>query len=218
MIKAVIFDLDGTLCNTLADLTAAVNEAISPYSSEKKSEAEVCSMIGDGIPMLLSRALGDAADERQKEKAYKTFKKYYSEHLTDNTYAYDGIEQTLSALKEMKLRLAVLTNKNQAFAEEIVKTLLPRKFDVILGAKPSMPKKPDPTGAFFVARKLKVNTDECVIVGDSANDINTASNCGAVSIGVPWGFRSVDELRANHARFIAAEPSEIAEIIKRING
>ncbi len=218
MIKAVIFDLDGTLCNTLADLTAAVNEAITHFSCEPKDEATVCGMIGDGIPVLLDRALGMKSSEKDKEKAYKIFKKYYSEHLTDKSYVYDGIEQTLAELKNMKLRLAVLTNKNHSFAEEIVKTLLPRKFDVIIGLKPSIPRKPDPTGAFFVAKKLKVNTDECVIVGDSANDVNTASNCGAVSIGVPWGFRSVDELRANHARFIASEPAEIVEIIKRING
>lgn len=217
MIKAVFFDLDGTLCYTLKDLCDAVNYALGFMGCAPHKLEEFNPMVGDGIPTLIKRALPDTATDADNKKALKLFNKYYAEHCTDNTYAYDGMCETVASLKKKGYKLGVLTNKNQAFAEMIVKHFYPKMFDVIIGHKPSLPKKPDPTGAFMLAGKFHVNTDECVIVGDSANDMVTASECGAISIGVLWGFRDETEIRGAGARFVCTKPSEIESIIDNIN-
>ena len=216
MIKAAIFDLDGTLCYTLTDLANAVNFAVCEFGGKPHQIESFNKMVGDGMPVLIKRALPDADDATLK-KALKVFKKHYAEHLLDNTYLYDGITETVKGLKEMGLKVAVFTNKDQSFAEQIVREFFGNSFDVILGGKPSLPKKPDPEGAFFIARKLRVNTDECAIIGDSSNDMETARACGALALGVPWGYRSVSELKNTGARFICETPNDILKIIGEIN-
>lgn len=216
MIKAVIFDLDGTLCYTLRDLADAVNFAVKEFGGKPYELESFNMMVGDGMPVLIKRALPDLSDDERK-KALKLFKKYYADHCLDNTYVYEGIEDCLTALRKNGIKTAVFTNKDQSFAETIVRELIKVRFDMILGGKPSLPKKPEPEGAFMIARKLRVNTDECVIVGDSSNDMETACSCGSVGVGVLWGYRSRDELIRSGARFLCEKPQDIAKIVGEIN-
>ena len=216
MIKAVIFDLDGTLCYTLRDLANAVNYAVAEFGGEPYELDSFNMMVGDGMPVLIKRALPHLSDADRK-KALKLFKKHYAEHCLDNTYIYDGIADCLSALRADGIKTAVFTNKDQSFAETIVRELIKVRFDMILGGKPSLPKKPEPEGAFMIARKLRVNTDECIIVGDSSNDMQTACACGSVGLGVLWGYRSREELIRSGARFLCDKPEDIVRIIREIN-
>lgn len=218
MIKSVIFDLDGTLVYTLPDIAASVNAALKEQGFAERSLEEFCGFVGDGVAKMVERALPDAErTPKNCKKTLQSFRRHYAEHCVDSSRPYPGIEELLDSLKAAGMKLAVFSNKDQAFTETIVRSLFKGKFDVIVGARPSLPKKPDPTGAFFVMRKLRVNSDECFLVGDSANDMETASACGAVSIGVLWGYRSREELASSGARFICENPSKIAVILKEIN-
>ena len=128
MIKAAIFDLDGTLCYTLTDLANAVNFAVCEFVGKPHQIESFNKMVVDGMPVLIKRALPDADDATLK-KALKVFKKHYAEHLLDNTYLYDGITETVKGLKEMGLKVAVFTNKDQSFAEQIVREYIGNSFD-----------------------------------------------------------------------------------------
>lgn len=207
-----IFDLDGTLANTLCDLADATNYALQklgypvhPYESYKK-------FVGNGVQKLCYRALPDDKKE-DTDRLLEIFSEYYGKHFLDKTNLYDGMKKCLDILKENNVTLAVATNKPQNFARQIINKLLPEfDFVKVLGGCAERPKKPDTTIISEIISGLPED-NRVFMIGDSNVDIQTAKNAGISSIGCVWGFRGREELENAGADFIAEIPSDIAEFI-----
>ena len=216
MIKAILFDLDGTLVDSLEDIAIATNFGLKNLGLPVRETEEFKYFVGDGIPKMLMRAAG-TEDENVLALMKSDFFEHYSVHYADNTYAYDGMKELVSALKEKGYKVAVVTNKAQEMADEVVKKLYGDVFDLILGQREGIPAKPDPTAAFMAMSELSVNPDECVFLGDSGMDVATAVNSGAIPVGELWGYRKEDELLLNGARFIIKEPIELLNLVEDFN-
>ncbi|MBE6862040.1 MAG: HAD family hydrolase [Ruminococcus sp.] len=212
--KIAIFDLDGTLADTLADLADAVNNGLEhlgypvhPYESYK-------TFVGDGVQKLCYRALPDDKKD-ETEKLHELFREYYNVHFLDKTTLYPGIKETLAELSNSGVFLAVATNKPQDFALRIIEKLLPEtNFVKILGGCSEREKKPDPTIIHEIIDELPIGTN-AYMIGDSDVDIRTANNAGIASVGCLWGFRTEKELSDAGADYIAEKPSDIADFIIR---
>ncbi len=217
MIKAVLFDLDGTLANSLSDLANATNYAISKFGFPERETEEFKYFAGDGMPKMIERALPENDKNTDNvNKVMPIFLRYYGEHYCDNTKAYAGMPELIDELKGKSIMVAVVTNKNQAMAEKVVNKLYGDRFDLILGKREGIPAKPDPTAALIAMETLGVKPDECVFVGDSMMDVMTGVNSGAYPVGVLWGFRKKDELISGGAKSIIDNPKELLEIIENL--
>jgi len=218
MIKAVLFDLDGTLADSLIDLADGVNRAIASKGFPTHPVEAFKYFVGDGIPKMIERALPEGnRDADTIEEIKGLFMPYYAIHYADNTYAYNGMPELVNTLKNKGFIVAVVTNKEQNMANEVVTSLYGNVFDLIFGKRDGIPAKPDPTAALMAMNELGVKPDECVFIGDSGMDVATAVNSGAVPIGELWGFRKEDELRANGAKYIISKPCELLDIIEELN-
>ena len=217
MIKAVIFDLDGTLANTLEDLTDGVNLALKKYGYPERTVEEICEFVGNGILNLLDRASSHKTDEEGLLKLRDEFYTYYSDHYCYKTYAYEGMAELIDALRVRGLMTAVVTNKDDEVAKTIVKNLLGERFNIVRGKLDGCPAKPDPTSTLAVMKELGVTPDECVFLGDSGVDIMTGANSGATAVGETWGFRDESHLKEHGAKYIIHEPSELLGIIDSLN-
>ena len=218
MIKAVLFDLDGTLVDSLIDLADAVNQALTIKGYPSHPVDAFKYFVGDGIPKRSERALPqDRKSERYINEIKEIFAPYYAVHYADNTYAYEGMPQLVNTLKEQGFIVAVVTNKAQDMADIVVKSLYCDAFDLIFGKREGIPAKPDPTAALMAMDELGVKPYECVFIGDSGMDVATAVNSGAVPVGELWGFRKEDELLSNGAKYIINKPKELLDIIKELN-
>ena len=216
MIKAVLFDLDGTLVNSLSDLAASTNFALTKFGFPTHETEKYKYFVGDGMAKLIERALPE--DKRDMETIYTTldiFMKHYRAHYVDKTVPYDGISELLDKLTGVKK--AVISNKADEMVIPLTKKLLGDRFDIVCGKREGYPTKPDPTLTLEIIEKLGVASNECIFVGDSGMDMAVAKNSGCVALGVLWGFRSEEELLLNGADYIAKKPAEILEIIKEIN-
>ena len=213
MKSLVMFDLDGTLLNTISDLGAACNYALEKCGFQTHPIAAYNYMVGNGVRVLMNRAAPDA-DEIKIEELLKYFREYYDEHCTDTTVPYPGIEELLKNLTEQGVKVAVATNKYQKAAEKIIQHYFPEiPFVAILGQVSSRPAKPDPSIAFAVLNISPTPKAEVAFVGDSAVDMETARRACVSSIGVTWGFRPVSELRKAYAEHIVSNPSEIYKLV-----
>ncbi len=218
MIKAVLFDLDGTLADSLIDLADGVNRALTQKGYPTHPVDAFKYFVGDGIPKMIERALPEEHRNNDSVKEIKDiFMPYYAIHYSDNTYAYDGMPELVNTLKAKGFIVAVVTNKEQAMANEVVTSLYGDVFDLIFGKRDGIPAKPDPTAALMAMKELGVTPDECVFIGDSGMDVATAVNSGAVPVGELWGFRKEDELLANGAKYIINKPNELLNIIEELN-
>lgn len=214
MIKAVIFDLDGTLVNSLFDLATACDYALSQKGFPTHTVEEYKYFIGNGIPKLIERALPEVNRNAYTIEVVKEiFLKYYSVHFADKTVAYGGMKETVTELKNRGLKLAVVTNKADNMAKSVVKAVYGDIFDIVVGLNDKFPAKPNAASTLDTLNKLSVTPDECVFVGDSAVDIQTANNAGIKSVGVLWGFRDREELMENGATYIIDNPQELLQII-----
>lgn len=217
MIKAVLFDLDGTLVDTLGDLSKGVNAELSKrgYPTHPKDAFKI--FVGNGIPKMVERAApADIAPEVLKEIT-DSFVAYYSVHYADYTEAYSGTTELISAVKEKGLKVAVVTNKAQGPAELVVNKFFGDSFDLIFGQKPGIPAKPDPTAALLAMKELGVTPNECVFMGDTGIDVETGVNSGAYPVGVLWGFRDEAELKGAGAKELIENPLELISIIDKLN-
>lgn len=215
MIKAVLFDLDGTLVNSLADLATAGNHALVKLGCPIHRVDDYKYFVGHGLADLARRILPEnKRDEDTKAQCLKILLEYYSEHFVDKTYAYEGMPQTIKALNDCGIKVAVASNKAQDMAELVVEKIYGNVFELILGKRESFPVKPDPTMLLYAMEKLNVSPNECVFVGDSGMDMAAAVNAGALPVGVLWGFRTAEELNRNGAKFLANTSSELLNIIK----
>ncbi|MDE6112693.1 MAG: HAD family hydrolase [Bacteroidales bacterium] len=213
--RLVIFDLDGTLVDTLADLAAAMNTVLSRLGYPTHPVADYRFKVGNGVAKLVERSLPEAARQQPAvvADALQQFLDYYNRHDMDATAPYDGIPDLLKRLKARSLQLAVASNKPHAAAVEIVHHYFGQDlFDCIYGQRPGAPVKPDPAIVHDILRTLDVSAGQALYVGDSAVDMETARRSGIPSVGVLWGFRPESELREAGACHIVSHPSEIFRI------
>lgn len=207
-----IFDLDGTLLDTLLDLANAVNFAMRAKGYPERTTEEVRSFIGNGIKVLIKRSVPENTSEKDYAEALEIFTKYYLEHIADNTKPYDGITQVVETLRSNGCKVAVLSNKAHVAAQAVVKDFFGDIFDVVVGKMDEFPSKPEPDSLFYTIKTLGVKPEDCVYIGDSDVDVLTAHNAGLPCIGVTWGNRDEDVLVASGAEYIARTPNEILDI------
>ena len=217
MLKAILFDLDGTLVNSLEDLADATNLALSTHGFPTHDVEDYKYFIGNGMQNLIEVTLPEnSRDDATRQKVFETFYEHYSNHFVDKTKAYDGIKEVLLSLKEQGYKLAVISNKIQVMTSIVVDKSVGNVFDAVYGKREGYLPKPDPALTLEVIRELGVKPENCVLIGDSGMDAATSVNVGCECIGALWGFRTEEELRRNGARYIAKEPAEILERIKEI--
>ncbi len=211
MSRALVFDLDGTLADTLADVAGAMNRSLARAGLPGHAPGAYRFLIGDGVVELARRALPPGSALRLDE-IVAGFREIYAEHLLDETKPYPGIPELLAELRARKVPSAVLSNKPEDATRAIVDRLFPaHSFATVAGQRPDRPRKPDPTVALAIARDLGVPPAETLLVGDSKTDMLTATAVGMVPIGVLWGFRDRAELEAHGARAVIERPSELLE-------
>lgn len=213
MKHAVIFDLDGTLLNTLGDLRAATNHALEVRGLPPHSMEEIRQFIGNGIRLLICRAMPEGTPEAEIDAALDDFKAYYAAHIHDRTVPYDGIPQLLTALKKRGIQVAVLSNKIDSASQQLIEYFFPGKTDVVFGEHVGVPRKPDPTSCRMVMQQLGVQPEQVIYVGDSGTDMQTAKNAGLYAVGVTWGFRSKEVLLENGADVLVHRPEQILQIL-----
>jgi len=213
MIKACIFDLDGTLLDTLRTIAHFGNKALKNFGIEEIPVEDYKILVGNGSKVLIKRML--KARGESEERYPEIHKWYMNEYESDFMYltkAYDGIIPMLEKLKELGIKTAILSNKDDSTVKKVTEELLPEGIvDVCLGARQDKPLKPEPDSVFEIVEELGVARGECLYIGDTATDIETAKNAGICSVGVLWGFRSEEELRAAGADIIVSSPSEIVD-------
>ncbi|MGN0023996.1 MAG: HAD family hydrolase [Candidatus Avelusimicrobium sp.] len=213
--KVVIFDLDGTLLNTIADLAAAANHALGALGFPRRAEEECVQFVGNGVTKLLERALPDGAKTADNvERMRDAFFEYYDEHLWDKTYIYAGVTELLEALQARGVLLAVASNKYQSATQRLVKYFFPQiKFLEVLGQRQGFPVKPDPDIVNEILLSAGARKEEVLYVGDSDVDMQTAKNAGVRVCAVTWGFRSRELLESFRPDFIADTAREILTMI-----
>ena len=206
-----IFDLDGTLLDTLGDLAASVNYALRTYGMPEHTIDDVRRFVGNGVRKLMERAIPDGASNPDFEATFATFRQYYMAHSLDTTKPYDGILETLEALKAKGCHLAVVSNKMMAATQELCRHFFPDTIEVAIGENEAegIRKKPAPDTVFAALRQLGVGQEGAVYVGDSDVDIETARNSGLPCISVLWGFRDRDFLLQHGAETFISNPSEL---------
>ncbi len=212
--KTIIFDLDGTLLDTLADLADSANYTMEQMGYQTYPLESYRYFVGNGVPKLLERCLPE--DKRTEENisaARKLFSEYYNIHFADKTRPYDGVNELLENLKKSGVKMAVASNKSDEFTQSIVKRFFGNVFDIVQGGKADVPKKPAPDIAFGIMERLGAIPENTYFAGDSNVDMYTAKNARLTAIGCLWGFRTKEELLDSGANFLAEKSSDIYDII-----
>lgn len=216
MIRCCIFDLDGTLLNTVTALAYTTSLVLEHFGYGPITEAQIKRIVGDGYKCQMERALRLAGDEALThfEESLPLYLELFSKHCLYGVKPYDGIPELLEELKKRDIRIAVLSNKPHPQAVENIETIFGKGyFDVVAGEQPGTPKKPDPAGVYNILSALDVKPEECLYFGDTATDMKTGLNAGLTTVGVTWGFRGREELESCHPQYIIDRPMEAAERI-----
>ena len=211
MKKAVIFDLDGTLSDSLASIKYCADLAVEPWGYGPFSEEQYKYFVGDGAANLIKRCLAAGGDTQlvHFEEAFARYREIFSKHCMYQVKPYEDIPKLLAALKEKGLKITVLSNKPHAQTIDVVETLFGKGyFDVIQGQKPEVPIKPSPAGVYQILQQLSLKIDDILYLGDTSTDMQTGKSAGAFTVGVLWGFRKREELEENGADAIIAQPLE----------
>ena len=213
-ISTIVFDLDGTLLNTLEDLADSTNYALRQYGFAERTLEEIRAFVGNGVRKLIERALPEGAENPLFNSVFSCFKSYYVDHCMEKTGLYAGIPEMLHELKSAGYHLAIVSNKLQSGVDELYEHYFSDTVDVAVGERPELNRKPAPDMVLLALEKLGVSTDEAVYVGDSDVDVATARNSGLPCISVLWGFRDKEFLVQHGAHCFAQTPEEICRIIK----
>ncbi len=210
---AAIFDLDGTLADTLGDIAEAVNAGLASLQLPTHPAEAYRAWVGEGVEHLAGLALPPSHQAEIAELVAR-FRGYYAEHVVQKSRAFPQIPEVLDALCEKGLRLAVLSNKMDLLTRRIVEVCFGEgRLHPVLGERAGIPRKPDPSAALGIAQELGVPASRCLFVGDTAVDMNTARTAGMYGVGVTWGFRGRDELEAAGAQVIISEPAELLRLV-----
>ncbi len=211
--SAVLFDLDGTLADTLQDIADAANYALEQLGRDRIDVERFRYLAGQGLEYLMRHALSKN-DQPLVPRGMELFHEYYSAHSEDHTTPYNGIPDLLDKLTRRKITIAILSNKPHEATQAVVSRIFGRwKFAAVIGAKPFAPLKPDPTVAIEIATTLAIPSGNWLYVGDTMVDMKTAIGAGMFPVGVLWGFREESELRANGARAIISQPEELLNLL-----
>ena len=207
-----IFDLDGTLLNTLNDLAASTNYALRSAGMPEHSVEDVRRFVGNGVKKLMERAIPNGLDNPKFDETYATFRRHYLEHSLDTTKPYEGIPEVLAELKRRGKKLAIVSNKFYAATQELAKHFFPETIQVAIGERENIHKKPAPDTVLEAMRQLGVGKEGSIYIGDSDVDIDTAKNVGIPCISVLWGFRDKDFLISHGATHLIKTPKELLEL------
>jgi phosphoglycolate phosphatase len=212
--NAVLFDLDGTLLDTLADLGASMNRALARLGFLPHPVGSYKTFVGEGVSVLAQRALPpDRRDEASVKACVEAMGEEYAIHWMDATRPYDGIAELLSGLAKRTIKLAILSNKPHAMTRLLVAHFFPQtRFDSVNGARDGVPKKPHPIGALTIAQQLKIAPEHFLYLGDSGVDMETATSAGMFPVGALWGFRDEQELLIHGAKALIKHPLELLKI------
>jgi phosphoglycolate phosphatase len=213
--RGVIFDLDGTLLDSLADIASSMNEVLAGLSFPPHPLSDYRSFVGEGMETLACRVLPAASrDDAMVRECVRMMRDIYARRWHETTRPYDGILPLLKGLGELGIPMAVLSNKGHRFTVDMVERLIgTRMFELVIGAGDEFPRKPDPGAARFIARHLGLSRENIIFVGDTPIDMHTARNAGMFPGGVLWGFRPAEELVAAGAERLFAAPEEILRFI-----
>ena len=216
MYKGVIFDLDGTIADTIGDITNALNLMRQSYNLGKTNKDEVLKHINFGAINVIAGVLPENfRDEKTLKEALVRYSQFYSENIVETTYAYQGIREIFQILYDDGYKICVLSNKQDKLTKAIVKTLFPEKYFVeILGASEQFPHKPNPASSLYLAEKMQLPCGEIIFAGDSNIDIETAKNAGMFAVGVSWGYRSREILEQAGAMLILDKPEDLICFLK----
>lgn len=213
--KCVLFDLDGTLVDSLADLADSMNSVLTRQGLPPHPVQAYRYFVGDGIIKLVQRALpAEAQQQNLVQDCVQKMREEYALHWADTTRPYPGIAELLDTLATREIQMAILSNKPDALTQEVVKKLLPDwHFAVVAGARETLPKKPDPAGALRIANLLHLEPADFLYLGDTNTDMQTARAARMFAIGALWGFRTADELKENGAQALLAMPMELCPLL-----
>jgi phosphoglycolate phosphatase len=214
--KGVIFDLDGTLLNTIVDLARSMNAVLIRFGYPGHDVETYKTYVGDGLEMLVRRSMPAPAreDDTLHARCVEAMREEYDRRRRETTAPYPGIPELLDGLQTRQIPMAVLSNKPDAPTRQLVAELLPHwRFEAVFGESPSTPLKPDPTGALLIARSLQIPPHELLYLGDTGIDMQTATKAGMYAVGALWGFRKADELRASGAQALVERPQDLLSIL-----
>lgn len=211
--ELIVFDMDGTILDTLVDLKNCMNYVLEQYHMPTRTLEEIRSFVGNGIRTLIERATPSGTSSETLNAIHKDYLAYYEMHCADNTKAYDGIPELLSALKKQGYKTAVVSNKANAAVQDLCVEFFNGLFDLAIGERPELAKKPAPDMVELALTQMNIPKEKAVYIGDSDVDVATAKNSGLDMIAVDWGFRDRDVLKAQGAEIIVSAPQEILDYI-----
>jgi len=214
MIKACIFDLDGTLADTLESMAYVANEIMQKYGLKTLPTDNFRYYSGEGADMLMQRALKDAGDKEliHYEEGRRLYREMFAADPMYKVVPYEGMPETLKEQKKRGIRLAVCSNKPHPAAVKVIAQLYGDDFDMVLGQSDAIRRKPAPDGPLMIAGKFGVRPEECMYVGDTSTDMKTGKAAGMFTVGALWGFRDREELNANGADLVAEHPTDLVKI------
>lgn len=216
-IDTLIFDLDGTLLNTLEDLKDSVNFALGQEGLKERSLAEIRRFVGNGVENLIRRSVGETSDEDQIMRVLETFKSHYDQNCQNKTDLYPGIKDLLMTLKTEGYKIGIVTNKHQEAVEPLYESFFKDWVEVAIGQQAAYRKKPEPDAVFLALQALESDSDRAIYIGDSEVDYETAKRAQMPSVLVTWGFRDKEILQALGGDFIADQANQILDYVNSVN-
>lgn len=212
--KGIIFDLDGTLVNSIEDIADAMNIMLLSYNYPVHSYETYKKFVGSGLRSLVIKALPEAhRDNAQINLCFDAMKDIYSNHCTIKTRPYDGVMDLLDQLKLRRIKLSILSNKADVLTKKVASHLFPDYFETVAGLTTEALKKPNPVVALDISKTMGIAPEDLIFIGDTGIDIQTAKNANMLAIGVSWGFRSKEELNKSGAKHILNQPSDLLNIL-----
>ena len=213
MFKGVVFDLDGTLANSIEDIADSMNTVLQERGLDTYDYSTYKTFVGKGVKNLVENALPEAkGDAATIEECFQRMMQIYDKNCIAKTALYPGIPELLTTLQAKNIKVAVFSNKANELTQKVVKVLLTKwKLEMVIGAGGDIPRKPDPKGALLISEKMGIAPEELMYVGDSGVDMQTAHNSGMHAVGVLWGFRDMEELLENGAQTILHHPMDLIQ-------
>ena len=211
--NTVIFDLDGTLLYSIEDLWISTNYALASHQLPERSLAEITSFVGNGIRLLIERAVPEGTSQDTIESVFQCFRAHYKDHMQDHTRPYDGIMDLLQELKHRNVRTAIVSNKYDAGVKHLKEEYFKGLIDIAIGESPEVPKKPAPDSVLKAITLLDTSKEKCLYIGDSDVDMKTAINAQVTGVGVTWGYRTRECLMKSGASQVIDHPSELLDLL-----